>query len=92
MGMPSIQVDGKFTTVFTDKMTLWFSYQTLIAFSINGDKVVCENVWTATTGKHLNMVDGGNKASRVKHKEFLRLYNDMTQDKPPKATQQGLFG
>jgi hypothetical protein len=31
---------------------------------------VGENVWGPTTGKHLNLVDGGDKDSRLGQEEF----------------------
>ena len=49
----------------------WFSYQTLVAFKpIDGPKIVRQNDWGPTTGKHLNWIDGGDKASRVSGAEF----------------------
>lgn len=50
---------------------LYFSYKTLIAYEDNEDgQVVSENVWSTTTGKHLNYVDGGDKKSRCKSDQF----------------------
>jgi hypothetical protein len=41
-------------------LTLWFSYETPIAYRIPGHAIVVrQNDWGATTGKHLNAVDGG---------------------------------
>lgn len=58
-------------------ITLYFSYETLIAFEgfIGGSsqKVVIKNQWGVTTGKHLNFIDGGSK-NRVEEKEFNKLY------------------
>jgi hypothetical protein len=79
MSLPSIQKDKELVTVCTGDMTLWFSYQTLIAFRIGAVKVVSENCWGATTGKHLNRVDGGDKANRVKRTEFERMYTELSQ-------------
>jgi hypothetical protein len=58
--------------------TLWYSYKTLVAFRAPGHpRVVSENVWTVTTGKHLNMIDGGDKKSRVDHETFKRLCGEL---------------
>lgn len=58
--------------------TLWYSYKTLVAFEVPGHpRVVSENVWTLTTGKHLNMIDGGNKKNRVDHETFKRLCSEL---------------
>lgn len=47
-------------------LTLWFSYDTVVAFQVDGHlRRVCENCWQTTTGKHLNWIDGGDKKSRL---------------------------
>lgn len=50
------------TIVHFGDLTLWFSYKTLVAFQ-RGDMrpMVRENDWGPTTGKHLNMIDGGKR-------------------------------
>jgi hypothetical protein len=58
--------------------TFWYSYKTLVAFHAPGHpRVVCENVWTPTTGKHLNMIDKGDKKSRVDEQTFKRLVKEL---------------
>ena len=52
-----------------DKLTLWFSYRTIIAFNYDGHFVIRENDWSNTTGKHLNMIDN-DKDIRKPSKEF----------------------
>jgi hypothetical protein len=52
--------------------SVWFSYRTPIAFAYNGERVVRENDWNVTTGKHLNAIDGGDKKSRVSGEEFCK--------------------
>lgn len=53
-------------------LTLYFSYQTVVAFDEdNGDGIqVVANQWGPTTGKHLNWIDGGNKSSRLPKEKF----------------------
>ena len=34
----------------------WFSYDTLVAFRINGEFHIIKNYWGNTTGKHLNWI------------------------------------
>ena len=62
----------------------WFSYDTLVAFRINGTEkedngglVVRENKWGPTTGKHLNAIND-NKYCRVDSKTFARLFKKYT--------------
>ncbi len=53
-------------------LTLYWSYKTIVAFAVSGRIVVCENVWSRTTGKHLNFIDS-NKANRLPVGEFNEL-------------------
>lgn len=59
-------------------ITLYYSYDTIVAFRgvIDGNYrlVVHKNEWGVTTGKHLNMIDGGNKDARVDDATFEKLY------------------
>ena len=51
--------------------SFWFSYSTLVAFSKPGHpRVVHENDWGPTTGKHLNWIDSGNKKARLGATQF----------------------
>jgi hypothetical protein len=46
-------------------LSVWFSYQTPIAFQVGGQpRVVRQNDWRQTTGKHLNAIDGGGRDAR----------------------------
>lgn len=53
-------------------ITLYYSYSTIVAFRADGALVCSENVWSTTTGKHLNQIQP-NKRARVKHEEFEEL-------------------
>ncbi len=69
--------NNNLTRVYFGDLVLWFSYETIVAFHAPGSsRVVCENVWTQTTGKHLNEIDGGNKSSRTPRAEFSRLLDE----------------
>jgi hypothetical protein len=60
-----------FTEVTIGDLTVWFSYRTPVAFMYPGEgRVVAENEWGPTTGKHLNYVKEG-KADRIPRAEFL---------------------
>lgn len=59
--------------VFTDTQgrDFYFSYKTLVAVrTIKSGLIVHENYWGSPTGKHLNWIDGGNKAGRLPALEF----------------------
>lgn len=53
------------------KLTLSFSYNTVIAFdSPYSGFVISENVWSTTTGRHLNEIDP-DKTRRINNTKFL---------------------
>ena len=51
-------------------MTFYFSYETLVAVNTGKELKVIQNYWGPTTGKHLNKIDGGDKASRLSKEDF----------------------
>jgi hypothetical protein len=54
-------------------LTLYFSYQTVVAFRSNElGLVIRENDWSTTTGKHLNWIDPEKKI-RISGEEFEKL-------------------
>lgn len=72
-GVNSLRVD-------VGPLTIWFSYRTPVAFHLDGRaRVVRENQWGPTTGKHLNWIDGGNRKERVNSEEFERRFNEALQ-------------
>jgi hypothetical protein len=62
-----------FSIVTVGEWSFAFSYRTLVAFlSPTEGWRVCENVWSTTTGKHLNYLDP-DKGSRIPFEEFSEL-------------------
>ena len=60
-----------FTEARTGPLTIWYSYKTPIAFHHTDTGLhVRQNDWSNTTGRHLNYVDGGNKAARLSAADF----------------------
>lgn len=54
-----------------DFLSIFFSYDTVVAFqSPSTGTIVMENQWGPTTGKHLNLIDNGDKKNRVKCSNF----------------------
>lgn len=78
---------GSHSTAFSDTEgnTFWFSYNTLVAFKTKGHRYVCQNCWGTVTGKHLNWIDDGDKASRIPHSEFNRKYKECFDTKNNKT-------
>lgn len=61
-------------------ITVWFSYQTPIAFQVDGHtRVVRHNEWGPTTGKHLNAIDGGDRKSRVSGADFEKAWSEQVE-------------
>src|SRR5581483_3963246 len=59
--------------------TFWYSYDTLVAFQVPGHpRIVCENIWSTTTGKHLNSIDP-DKKNRVDRETFERLVKELVE-------------
>lgn len=58
------------------KLKLWFSYETCVAFQVDGHaRIVRENDWGTTTGKLLNELESDKKA-RVQGERFENLLKD----------------
>lgn len=81
--LPSFESYGNYSSsnygvnalVFTDAkgVQFYFSYKTLVAFRIPGERVVCrQNDWGPTTGKHLNWIEP-DKSRRVDDATFKHL-------------------
>lgn len=59
------------TTVRIGHIDLVFSYETIVAFAVPGyGWCVSENVWSKTTGKHLNQETPRPAHERLPHEEF----------------------
>ena len=66
---PTEKANYSAVTVF-DALKVWFSYNTIIAFwTPDSGLVVSENVWSKTTGKHLNWLEPDKKC-RVSNDDF----------------------
>jgi len=64
--MPSIEIPmPNLTTIQMGDTIIWFSYTTPVAFSnTKTGRIVRQNEWSTTTGKHLNYIDGGGEAKK----------------------------
>lgn len=63
-------------------VTLYFSYETCIAYHLEGKGLVLsENVWSTTTGKHLGIIAGlfgvNRKNKTIPHDDFTRKLNQL---------------
>jgi hypothetical protein len=68
------------TVVTLGPLTVWFSYQTVVAFqAAGGRRYVSQNHWSTTTGRHLNEIDGGDKAGRLGRAEFEAVWAEVAE-------------
>ena len=85
--LPSIDTYGRYSSgnygahclrVDFDNLTIWYSYNTIIAYRASGHLTrVRQNDWSTTTGKHLNAIDGGDKKSRIPGADFEAQLADV---------------
>lgn len=91
MALPSIyqSCNNKCTDVSVGAMRVTFSYTTPVAFYHPATGSVCsENVWSKTTGRHLNECEP-NKAKRVPHDLFATLLALVSSDLKRDHTKAG---
>ncbi len=69
-GQYSSQNYGSSRAVTIGDLTLYFSYDTVVAFrDVDTGLVISENIWSTTTGKHLNAINP-NKKLRIPREQF----------------------
>lgn len=107
-GLPSISSYGQYSSnnygahtleVEIGPVTVWFSYKTPVAFLAPGTpKIVRENEWGRTTGKHLKWIDGftskDKTSGRVTGEKFEQLWATHVKpyfDKPEPTVEPGIF-
>ena len=50
----------------------YYSYNTIVAFELGDELFISKNVWSVTTGKHLNWICR-DKSIRMDYQKFLEL-------------------
>jgi hypothetical protein len=64
-------------------VTVYFSYETPVAFEAPGHGLVVRvNDWGPTSGKHLNWIDGGDHKNRLPGSEFEPLLKKVAGEDP----------
>lgn len=58
---------------FPSGFNIYYSYDTVVAFDSKYGRRVRRNVWSTTTGKHLNWIDNGAKSERISGAQFDTL-------------------
>jgi len=73
--MPTIANEIKnLTRIDIGNLAIFFSYGEMVAFQTPDNALaVIENQWGSTTGKHLNMIDGGG--DRLSPEQFKQQWD-----------------
>lgn len=84
--LPSFETYGKYSSenygahclrFQVGLLSVWYSYKTPIAFyHPSVGKVIRQNDWSTTTGKHLNAIDP-NKKVRIKGESFEKQLTEL---------------
>lgn len=70
------------TTVRIGGVSLYFSYETIVGFRTSETgTVLSENIWSQTTGKHLNV--HGCREDRIPHAEFEKKLEEVLSKQLP---------
>ena len=65
------KMNNKLTIIDLKGVKLYFSYSTIVAFRQQGEVTISKNIWSKTTGKHLNYINS-NKDIRINNKKFKK--------------------
>jgi hypothetical protein len=66
------KIANNLTSIIDNNKVFYYSYETIVAFRLGEKLTACENVYSRTTGRHLNMIDDGKKAERLKFDDFQK--------------------
>ena len=75
--MKLIKLASNFVRMDINDISLWFSYETCVALMVNKKCFVSENVWSKSTGKHINQIQG-EMVSRDQFLMHLRSIGNLT--------------
>lgn len=62
--------------VINKETFFYFSYSTCVAFQIDNQLFISENVWSTTTGKHLNRINR-DETIRMNHDDFIKAFEQI---------------
>jgi len=58
-------------------ITVYFSYETIIAIKIDDELFISKNIWGSVTGRHLNAIND-DKSIRIDYEEIERISEDIS--------------
>lgn len=74
-GRLDIEMNNLTCVELGQNLSVWFSYSTVIAFAVPGlGRIKSENVWSRTTGKHLNSIYA---KETLPNDEFVKRFNEV---------------
>lgn len=69
-----------------EELRIWYSFQHIVAFSVKDEKYVSENIWSRTTGKHINAIEPDHE-KRIGYEEFVQKFLEIVlKREEPKCT------
>lgn len=75
------KITNNFSKLIVDNATIWFSYETPIAFKVKysiNDTFIAKNQWSRTSGKHINRVkEEVEWYTEVDYKDLVSLINNL---------------
>jgi len=64
------------TLIESGNISIYYSYETIIAVKVDDELTISKNIWGSVTGKHLNTIDR-DKSKRVENKVLQELVDKL---------------
>ena len=62
--------------ITSDSIKVYYSYETIIAVEVDGVLTIAKNIWSSTTGKHLNAISR-DKSIRVDYEVLEEIIDAL---------------
>ena len=67
---------GNNTAIRIGNVCIYFSYSTVVAINVDGELFVSDNVFSTTTGKHINAINP-DKSIRISRDKFEKMLDGI---------------
>lgn len=72
----SASARGTNTLVESNDLSIYYSYNTIVAIKVKNKLTISKNIWGTVTGKHLNAIDR-DKSKRVDNEVLQELIDKL---------------
>jgi len=72
----SVSAKANNTLIESDNISIYYSYETIIAIKVDNELTISKNIWGSVTGKHLNAIDS-DKSKRVENEVLQELIDKL---------------